>query len=607
MILQRNNKFTMQTSIAYIYISLLAALTFLTQCRPSTSTTENNGIPTQTAASQDTTYGAVAQLATSTPIETPLIKSYREAIAQAVKQSVPILAMPDSVLNTTEQLAQKITLQDKRLLQFLFDPQSKKPTRNEVFAIYPARQSDLPKGMPFVPNNFYIVEIYNFAANFTLIALVDMPANKVMDIGTIPQTQPNIPTYLKEIALQIATQSPEVQRALGYTPSAKQALMPDTKTALNRSRCERSRHLCVAPTFVQGEKALWAITDLTDLRLVGVRWTNVGNAGPTPPTITERKLQNEYLTECFCKTETELKRRDWQLNYMLTSSDGLRISNVTYKNKPVIDNAKLVDWHVSYSNTDGFGYSDAVGCPYFSTAAVVAVEAPVVEELKDSDQTIGFVLQQNFFSEGWPQPCNYNYQQRFEFYDDGRFRISCASLGRGCGNDGTYRPVMRIALAGSQQSFAEWDGTSWQNWTSEKWKQQQPTTSYTREGYQYKISMGNGDSGFYFIPGQGQFNDKGRGDKAYTYVTKRQQSEGEGDLPTIGPCCNTDYQQGPEKFIQPAPENIENQPLVLWYVPELKNDDTKGREYCWAESFIENGVYTTRTYPCYSGPMFVPF
>jgi hypothetical protein len=46
--------------------------------------------------------------------------------------------------------------------------------------------------------------------------------------------------------------------------------------------------------------------------------------------------------------------------------------------------------------------------------------------------------------------------------------------------------------------------------------------------------------------------------------------------------------------------------LVLWYVPQLKNDDAPGRQYCWAESFLENGVFKTKAYPCMSGPLFVP-
>jgi hypothetical protein len=80
--------------------------------------------------------------------------------------------------------------------------------------------------------------------------------------------------------------------------------------------------------------------------------------------------------------------------------------------------------------------------------------------------------------------------------------------------------------------------------------------------------------------------------------------EGENDLVTIGPCCNTDYQQGPEKFIND--EAIENTNLVMWYVCQMKNDNTPGKEYCWAESYLDHGVYKTRVYPCLAGPLFVP-
>lgn len=45
---------------------------------------------------------------------------------------------------------------------------------------------------------------------------------------------------------------------------------------------------------------------------------------------------------------------------------------------------------------------------------------------------------------------------------------------------------------------------------------------------------------------------------------------------------------------------------MFWYVPTIKNDDTKGAEYCWAENKIVNGVYQVQVYPCFAGPMFVP-
>ncbi len=190
---------------------------------------------------------------------------------------------------------------------------------------------------------------------------------------------------------------------------------------------------------------------------------------------------------------------------------------------------------------------------------------------------VGFALTQEFRSAGWPLPCNYSYQQRYEFYADGRFRMIAASIGSGCGDDGTYRPVLRMEPAGDDWTAAAWDGSAWKAWDTEQWTQQKPDTPYTKEGYELRLTRADG-TGFYVEPGRGQFGDGGRGDFAFSYVTRRDpaKDEGESDLITIGPCCNTDYKQGPEKFIEPMPEPIANAPIVFWYVAQLKNDDTPG-------------------------------
>jgi hypothetical protein len=535
------------------------------------------------------------------------VNNHVEDIKKAMQGQAPILLCGDT-LNVQQKAAEQIAIKDINFLKNVRDAKTQLPYRNEIFAVLPARESDINgvKGIITIAD-FFKVEMYNYPLNLTTIALVNVKEQKVLSVTTQEQAQPEIPLYLKNLAIKIAINSPEVQQAYGIKPTEADALMASTKTALNRTRCERSRHLCVAPTFVKDGKALWAIVDLTDFKLVGVRWTNTGTTGPVTP-ITERKLQDDKLTACFCEKETVIEKEGWKMNYMLTSSDGLRISQVTYNGKPILQSAKLVDWHVSYSGTDGFGYSDAVGCPYFSQAAVIAFEPPKVLQLKDDAGKItGFVLEQVFKSELWPSPCNYNYRQRFEFYKDGKFRVAAASIGRGCGNDGTYRPVFRIAFASQQNNFSEFNGEGWSNWAAEKWKLQSSGTKYTAEKYQYKLADNTG-AGFYVQPGTGNFNDAGRGDNAYTFITENiaAKEEGEADLVTIGPCCNTDYQQGPEKFIGAKPDNIQNKKLVMWYVPQLKNDNTKGREYCWAESVLENGVYVTKSYPCFAGPMFIP-
>lgn len=579
-------------------IFLVCVISFFCSCNNSLSNTGNE-------YDEDVLQSVL--LAADSLNTFPFVEKRVASIKEALALPKPVLLCADS-LTSQQRLAEIIALNDSVFTQFLRDPVSKAPFRNEIFGVYPARESDMAGiRIAYSLANCYRVEMYNYALNNTSVAIVDVAQQKVLNRFYLSQSQPDIPQSLIQLATQIAVESKEVLEALGYKPGQKDALMASTKTALNNTRCERSRHLCVAPTFVKGEKALWAIVDLTQHRLVGVRWTSVGKSGEPLPLVTERRLQDDKITACYCEQDQKLYRNGWQLKYMLTSSDGLRISDVVFNGTPVLRSAKLVDWHVNYSGTDGFGYSDAVGCPYFSQAAVVAWEIPKVLDLLDAKGSkIGFVLEQTYRSEGWPTPCNYNYKQRYEFYNDGRFRVSCASLGRGCGNTGTYRPVFRIAFSGEQNNFFEYEQGNWKQWQQEQWQQQTSTTSYTPEGYQYKLAGNRG--GFYVEPGRGQFGDGGRGDFAYTYVTrfKPGSDEGESDLVTIGPCCNTDYRQGPEKFIEPKPDVLQNTSLVLWYVAQLRNDDRKGNEYCWAENEIKNGVYETKIYPCFAGPMFVP-
>ncbi len=538
-------------------------------------------------------------------IQTPPIRARLETIRkQLAHPDGALIPMDSNIVNQRQRQAQAIALQDTEVRNFFKDKSNGAPMLGEVFGIIPTRPSDNSAAPECADGTCFRVETYNFATNSSLVAIVHLGSQKVVKYAGLLHTQPDIPTHLKELALHLAIHSPEVEKALGFKPTRENALMADTKTALNRTRCERSKHLCVAPTFLKDNRALWVIVDLTDLQIAGLRWTNTGTSEARP---TERRVQNADMTECYCAKSNAHEQNGWQFNYILTSSDGMRISEVQYQGKSVIKSAKLVDWHVSYSGPDGFGYSDAVGCPFFSAAAVIAIEKPRFEDIKEGGQVVGFRLAQNYASEGWPIPCNYNYEQRFDFYNDGRFRMSVASLGRGCGNNGTYRPVSRIVFDGAKM-LEEWDGSTWKSWQKEGWKLQKNTTPYTPEGYQFRLTNGSGQ-GFAVLANTGQMSDGGRGDDAYTYISKNHPNldEGEADLITIGPCCNTDYRQGPEKFIEPKPETInDGSELVYWYVPMARNDDRDGQKYCWAESELKDGLYETKVYPCFMGAMFVP-
>ena len=537
--------------------------------------------------------------------QVPALATRRAEVAAALQATPPILLLTG--LEGAAAQAQTLVLQHNDFLTYAYDASTGAPLRNEIMVVRLALPSDLTDSNNACPaQNCYRVEMYNYALNLTTVAFVDAAANHVSTVSHQHNVQPEIPPALSDLAVEIARHAPEVQVALGGTPGTP--VMPNVKTALNGSQCERSRHLCVAPTFILGDRALWAIVDLTDEQLVGIRWTELGPSGPA--TVTERGLQNEIVYATYCQQSHFLNQEGWEMSYVLTSSDGLKLSNVRYQGQVVLYSASLVDWHVSYSQQDGFGYSDAVGCPIFSSAAVVAFAGPTVQEIQANGTVIGFALVQDFRSPDWPVPCNYRYEQRYEFYHDGRFRVAAANLGRGCGDDGTYRPVLRLDItggsAGAQDTLAEWDGQIWQPWTAEGWQRQDDHTPYTPEGYQYRLTGADGQ-GFYIEPGQGQFTDRGRGDNAFLYLTRTDDDhdEGKSDLPTLGACCNTDYQQGPEQFITPA-EPTNGQDLVIWYVPQIENEATPGQEYCWADTVIENGVPVAHAWPCYAGPMFVP-
>lgn len=533
------------------------------------------------------------------------LAAYEQQVADALKSQPAVLNLLNLDSNFKEAL--ELALKNQEFLGQTHDPVSKQAYRNEIFAVRPYRAGDLPhtNNSCQVTNSCIAVEMYNFTKHLTTYAVVHMSSKNVIHVRAVENMQPEIPKHLEELAIQIARETPQVKKQLGFQPGFANFVMAGTKTALNRTRCERSQHLCVSPTFVHDNKALWTIVDLEEGRVVGTAYTKWDESAPFA--YTEQRLRDLHILETLCQKSSIHKQDGWKFSYQLTSSDGLEVRDVTFKGHPKLKSAKNVDWHVSYSDKEGFGYSDAVGCPLFSAAAVVPAKLPKIKEIKQDNKVIGFELHADFLSKLWPQPCNYYYEQRFQFFKDGRFRIAVASVGRGCGVPGIYRPVVRIEFPFEKSQFASWNGQAWETWKQEAWTLQNQNTKYTTEGYQFKIESKNG-SGFYVAPGRGQFNDLGRGDNAFTYIVAKsaERQEGQQDLPTIGPCCNNDHHQGPDKFIEPQPESLQDGKFIMWYVPQLTNDGRPGNEYCWGTTELVAGKIEKKEFPCIAGPMFVP-
>jgi hypothetical protein len=532
----------------------------------------------------------------------PALATRQADFEAALAGPLPIVPLPQGELDEPQRLAQDLALRSDDFTKLAWSVPDHLPLRNEIIEVRPVEETDITDAASACRHaTCYAVDMYNHAENMTTIAIVDLDAADVADVAYRLETQPELSPSLGDLAWRVALATPEVLAALGIA-SADEALSGVEKV-LHGTACEQSRHLCAAPTFVVGERALWVIVDLTVGKVIGMRWSDAEDCGAPP--LTEALLLGERIDTELCQKTNSLSRSGWTMDYVMTKSDGLRLTDVRFDDRPVLQSTKVVDWHVSYTREAAFGYSDAVGCPFFSSAAVVAAQPPTVEPILQGGVEQGFALVQDYVHPMWPAACMYNYRQRYEFYSDGRFRVALASNGGGCGNDGTYRPVLRIVPAGDALTFSEWDGTSWVDWDRERWQLQGEKTPFTPEGYQYRLTSSDGLA--YFVePGRGQFGDGGRGDSAFVYAVLYKPDEGDEDMTTIGPCCNTDYQQGPEKFINPTPEDIAGRSIAVWYVPQLKNDDTPGGEYCWAKALVEDGLYVTEAWPCYAGPMFVP-
>ncbi len=534
----------------------------------------------------------------------PLLGSYRQSLATAQSTSPYVLRLFGQMGNEALE-AQELALADAR-----FSAHARVQgisLRAEIMGVYPLRDSDASQpdmAQCQKSTRCFRVEAYNFASNDGYVATVDQGAKKVLAVNKLLGIAPEISQRLERAAIELALNSPLVEKALKRKPQEADFVMATTRSSLAKSRCERSGHLCVAPTVVEGNSALFVIVDLTDFQVVGVRWNKLGRAGAAP---TQRRVQNETIAREFCERATTIERDGWQFNFQITSSDGVRVGEIAYRGTPWLKSVKTVDWHVRYSWKDRYGYSDAVGCPMFSQAAVVAIDPPEFVDLIEAGVKVGFSLIQDFRSDQWPKPCNYYYRQRFDFYADGRFRPVSASFGRGCGDDATYRPVTRIEFESAPQ-VAQWSGTKWERWTREDWKlaSQLPTAP----GGATLLFSGSAESAqTELVVNKGGWENS-RGDNPHLYITLHPtgRDEGASDLPSIGTCCNQDHRQGPEKFMVP-PEPIPAQntaPLVLWYVAQLQNDASAGKEYCWADYVLTEGVYQPKAYPCFSGPLLRP-
>ncbi|MCC7358183.1 MAG: PKD domain-containing protein [Anaerolineales bacterium] len=491
-------------------------------------------------------------------------------------------ASPLAGANTPEQQrAQDLALADPRVMAALAGH------RAEVFGVRAMGGQFPAEAAACAAADCRQVEIYLFDTNTAVLGLVDLDTEQVRAVLVQPGVQPGFNQRVADRAAEIARNSPELIAEAGYVPD-RAALTP-----MSGGRCEPA-HLCVAMTLPAANSLIWAVVDMTTETLAGVVRTS------TPNNDSELGAAAAVEAEAagVCPAGGTVEQYGWHVEYLTTASDGFAVANVSHYGVAVLTSAKLAEWHVDYGLT---GFNDSTGCggggggytiyPYGGTAVL-----PVTS----TAGAPGFEVVQDFRMGNWGAYCNYRYGQHYQFFADGSFRAVAAAYGKGCSTDSTYRPLLRLdfGIAGAGgDSVQEWDGWTWQPLETESARSQ--LEPYDSAGARWRVSDEAGPA-YYIVPGQGQFEDGGRGDNAYLYAVAHHSSEGDTDLGSIGTCCQDDSQQGPDAYI--TGEALAAQDVVVWYVPQPQTEATASAPYCWTVA----GGANPETYPCRTGPLFVP-
>ncbi|HNB51333.1 MAG TPA: hypothetical protein PK530_05300 [Anaerolineales bacterium] len=505
----------------------------------------------------------------------------------AVRGKAPSLPLSD-VLTPEESLAQDLALSAPRVLDLTTGKKS------EVFTIQRVGMDFPPGREACAHQDCRQVEIYLWAENATLTTIVNLETREVLDVLYQPGFRPPLSARLMQRAAQIIYAAPEVAQTLGFAPALED--ITPMQGDLVGSSCDGT-HICASATFQIGKQILWATADLTEDKFAGLAWSEASE---------DERSAVRFIPE-GCPLPGAINRDGWALQYETTPTDGLRAFAISYNGVYMVQSLKLVEWHVQYGVS---GFLDFTGCGGQSGGNFIAPygETQIHDLLDAGNNVIGFELIQDFRMGNWGFNCNYRYDQHFQFFADGRFRVVQGAYGKGCGTLAFYRAVVMMDLAIKGQSndhFAYWDGVNWVPLTIEDYRVPYEEAGHgphltTPEGYAWKIYDTDG-AGYYLEMDSGQFGDGGRGDQPFVYVTQYQTGQGNTDMPLIGTCCNNDHQQGPHNFLNPD-ESVVGQNLVLWYVPQAMTDALNNDTgyYCWTVS----GEPAPETYPCYTGPMF---
>jgi hypothetical protein len=410
------------------------------------------------------------------------------------------------------------------------------------------------------------VEIFDFSRILTLVVMVDLDAAQVTEVVPMPNSYPEVNAELADLALRIARTDARVLaevkgRRFEASMAPGNAWMPEGPCAV---------HWCVGPSFeVEGvAQPLVVVVDLNDLQVVHLTW--VKSEAPTGP------MRIHDVPE-GCPQPGSVNQDGWSVSYEPTNTDALRIFNVTYNGQLVFQSLKMAQVNVWYAS-GGFGYRDSVGCsgivPPYGETQIIQVQG-------------GFKVLQDFRMGGWPNNCNYRYEQSVTFYADGHLEPQVSNFGPGCSYDGLYRPFLRVDIgpAGQANNFFQYFTS--EGWTNPLAEDDFPkATPVSPDGTKWN-QFGATMSGYGLAP-------TGK-DPAHYIVLRHYASEGDNDLPTQGANPTTIF---PLQWDND--EAIQAQDILFWFVPESQTISTPPTPpatpnyYCWS---LPNGT----PYPCTNG------
>jgi hypothetical protein len=147
-----------------------------------------------------------------------------------------------------------------------------------------------------------------------------------------------------------------------------------------------------------------------------------------------------------CPAAGTVTRDGWSVDHDYTGTDGLQVSAASFEGGAVLRSAKVVEWH-SDGGASGFLLVTGCGGPGGGFPIFPYGDAQVLDLPGSADGVAGFEIVADFRMAAWGSDCAFRFEQRFQFHEDGSFRVVAGAYGRHCSTSSINRPVLRIDLA----------------------------------------------------------------------------------------------------------------------------------------------------------------